>query len=178
MQDIGLLLGVAAVFSFGWFVMKRLDAFLKRNAQEIQERAAGGAHALRIAFSDPMAAGAVSRTLELICKAHPDTAVYLYTADANIILARLHGGQLDAAIIPCETAGEKSSQYGREDVLVRPSAVVVQDAALPLCPLETKGVLQQLIWVKGACNGVAEDFAAQAAHDLQQQAGNACWEKV
>ena len=158
--------------------MKRLDAFLKHNAQEIQESAAGRAHALRIAFSDPMAAGSVSRTLELICKAHPDTAVYLYTADANIILARLHGGQLDAAIIPCETAGEKSSQYGREDVLVRPSAVVVQDAALPLCPLETKGALQQLVWVKGACNGVAEDFAAQAARDLQQQAGNVCWEKV
>ena len=155
MQYIGLLLGVAAVFAFGWFVMKRLDAFLKHNAQEIQESAAGGAHALRIAFSDPMAAGAVSRTLELICRAHPDTAVYLYTADANIILARLHGGQLDAAIIPCETAGEKSSQYGREDVLVRPSAVVVQDAALPLCPLETKWALQQLVWVKGACNGVA-----------------------
>ena len=178
MQGIGLLLGVAAVFAFGWFVMKRLDAFLKHNAQEIQESAAGRAHALRIAFSDPMAAGSVSRTLELICKAHPDTAVYLYTADANIILARLHGGQLDAAIIPCETAGEKSSQYGREDVLVRPSAVVVQDAALPLCPLETKGALQQLVWVKGACNGVAEDFAAQAARDLQQQAGNVCWEKV
>ena len=178
MQDIGLLLGVAAVFAFGWFVMKRLDAFLKHNAQEIQESAAGRAHALRIAFSDPMAAGSVSRTLELICKAHPDTAVYLYTADANIILARLHGGQLDAAIIPCETAGKKSSQYGREDVLVRPSAVVVQDAALPLCPLETKGALQQLVWVKGACNGVAEDFAAQAARDLQQQAGNVCWEKV
>lgn len=83
MRDIILLVGVAVMFVFGWFVMKRLDAFLVSNAQAIQEEARSRESVLRIAVSDPAMIGEVSHTLEPLRETHPDIEVRLYTADAG-----------------------------------------------------------------------------------------------
>lgn len=178
MQGIVLLLSAMAVFSLGLLAMDRLDAFLAHCAGAPEGGASHGESALRIAFSSPMAACAVARSLGPVCRERFSLDIDLYAADTGILLERLYGGQLDVVVIPCDGISVTPDGYAAADILVEPGAVTVNEAALPLRPLEPGCVLQRIVWAKGACGGAADAFAAQAIQDLQRFSGNVRREKV
>ena len=63
MQDVILLVSTSAIFIFGYFMVKKLDAFLENNWNEQEHALIHGENSLKIGFSNPLMADSLSDVL-------------------------------------------------------------------------------------------------------------------
>ena len=106
MKAVILLCALAAVFVPGYFLMKRLDAFLESNRQEGEKTH----KALRIAFENPALAGGAEDIIKEFSKTEPDCEIKIYSAKSGDILKKLETGEFDIAF-----ADEASLDSGKDD---------------------------------------------------------------
>lgn len=89
MQDLLLVAAVAAMFLFGWFLMKRLDCFLEKNHQAQTLLLESGKDTLRIGFSNPSIADSISDVLERYSKRCSGISVYLFHGTEHELIKQL-----------------------------------------------------------------------------------------
>lgn len=97
MRDIFLVIAVAAVFIFGFFVMKRLDVFLEENRRRVLEKE-DNAH-LCIAFENPMTAESITPLLENFSRKHPDCEIHLFCGTSQEILKQIERNTVDFGLM-------------------------------------------------------------------------------
>ena len=76
MLDILLIAVMAAVVTFGWFLMRKLDNTLEHIRQEEEAPDSGRKPALRIGLSDPLMADSLSGALERQAKAKVTVSLF------------------------------------------------------------------------------------------------------
>ena len=104
MREFLLACAVAAVFGFCYFLMKKLDLFLKENCQRTPE-----ASVLRIAFETPAEAVLAADFLEQLSVEHPGCGLCIFYASADEIRRMLEEREIDFGFL----AGDAAAVPGR-----------------------------------------------------------------
>ena len=103
MQDVILLVSTSAIFIFGYFMVKKLDAFLENNRNEQENALTYGENSLRIGFSNPLMAGGLSDVFETYGEQHPDVSVYIFSGEESELCRELETHKLDIIFLPKNT---------------------------------------------------------------------------
>ena len=90
---------MAAVFAFGYFVVRRLDAYILENQQRIAENVHQNSRCIRIAAEASGLLDDISDALEDCSGAIPYMEFFLACGSRNRLLGRLSDGTLDIALL-------------------------------------------------------------------------------
>ena len=103
MQDVILLVSTSAIFIFGYFMVKKLDAFLENNWNEQEHALIHGENSLKIGFSNPLMADSLSDVLETYGKQHPDVFIDIFSGEDSELCRELETHKLDIIFLPENT---------------------------------------------------------------------------
>lgn len=158
MQDVLLLVVVAATFVFGWFVMGKVDCFLEadRHAQELQ--LASGGNILRLGFCDPTAADSMTDVLEQYSRLCPDTSVRIFCGSEGKLLKGLSGGKLDVIFLPINTEIPAHMHYNSKGVSLNYMPVVMKYSGLLIEPIADGRIIQNALWNGETASAYANCF--------------------
>lgn len=146
MQDLLLAAGAAAVFVFGWFLMKRLDCFLEKNCQAQEIQLASGKDTLRIGFFNPSAADSITDALEQYSKQYPGISVYLFHGSEQELIKRFSAKKLHVIFLPKDADIPVDIHYNIREVLLGFSPVMMKYGGLPIEPMTEGSIIQKVLW--------------------------------
>ena len=146
MQDVILLVSTSAIFIFGYFLMKKLDAFLESNWNEQEHALAYSENSLRIGFSNPLMAGSLSDVLETYGKQHPNVSIHIFSGEESELCRELRTHKLDIIFLPENTAVSEKTHYNARMVLLCCTPVVMEYAGLPIEPIAQNPITQKALW--------------------------------
>lgn len=146
MQDAVLLASTLAVFVFGYFLMKKLDAFLDANRKEQKFAPTYGEHDLRIGFSDPLTAESISSILEAYGKRHPNASVHLFSGDEHELRRELEAHKLDMIFLSERSVLPEKTGYHEHKVLLCFTPVLMKYAGLSIEPITQDQIVQKAVW--------------------------------
>ena len=157
MQDVILLVSTSAIFIFGYFLMKKLDAFLESNWNEQEHALTYSESSLRIGFSNPLMAGSLSDVLETYGKQHPDVSIHIFSGEESELCRELETHKLDIIFLPENTDISKKTHYNARMVLLRCAPVVMEYAGLPIEPI-TQNQITQIALCRDSKQSPVVDF--------------------
>ena len=146
MQDVILLVSTSAIFIFGYFMVKKLDAFLENNWNEQEHALIHGENSLKIGFSNPLMADSLSDVLETYGKQHPDVFIHIFSGEDSELCRELETHKLDIIFLPENTDISKKTHYNARMVLLRCAPVVMEYADLPIEPITRNPITQIALW--------------------------------
>lgn len=146
MQDVILLVSTSAIFIFGYFMVKKLDAFLENNWNEQEHALIHGENSLKIGFSNPLMADSLSDVLETYGKQHPDVFIHIFSGEDSELCRELETHKLDIIFLPENTDISKKTHYNARMVLLRCAPVVMEYADLPIEPITQNQITQIALW--------------------------------
>ena len=129
MQDVLLLVTVAVMFAFGWFLMGKLDCFLESNRHRQELQLSSGENALCLGFCNPTAADSITNVLEQCSKLYPENAE-----------------------IPAHM------QYNCKMVSLHYTPVMMKYGGLPIEPIADGHITQKVLWIGEAASAFAGCF--------------------
>lgn len=159
MQDVILLVSTSAIFVFGYFLMKKLDAFLKNNWNEQEHFLTYGENSLRIGFFNPFMADSLSDVLEAYGKQHPDVSIHIFSGEASELCKELETHKLDMIFLPENTTVSEKTHYNARTVLLRCAPVAMKYAGLPIEPITQNHITQKALWRNYEKSPVVDSFA-------------------
>ncbi|MDO4322210.1 MAG: hypothetical protein Q4C61_06750 [Lachnospiraceae bacterium] len=146
MQDLLLAAAVAAMFVFGWFLMKRLDCFLEKNRQAQTLLPESGKDTLRIGFSNPSAADSITDVLEQCKKQYSDISVYLFHGSEQELIKRFSANKLDVIFLPKAIDVPVDVHCCAREVLLSYTPVMMKYGGLPIEPIAEGHIMQKVLW--------------------------------
>ena len=146
MQDVILLVSTSAVFIFGYFLMKKLDAFLENNWNGQDHLLTYDENSLRIGFSNPFIADSLSDVFEAYGKQHPDVSIHIFSGEESELCRELETHKLDIIFLPENTDISKKTHYNARMVLLRCAPVVMEYADVPIEPITQNQITQIALW--------------------------------
>ena len=158
MQDVILLVSTSAIFIFGYFMVKKLDAFLENNWNEQEHALIHGENSLKIGFSNPLMADSLSDVLETYGKQHPDVFIHIFSGEDSELCRELETHKLDIIFLPENTDISKKTHYNARMVLPRCAPVVMEDADLPIEPITRNQSTQIALWRDSKKSPVVDFF--------------------
>lgn len=158
MQNFFLLMAVAAIVVFLYFVMKRLDCFLEnsRQAQMISQKSTE--HILKIGFSNPLVADSLLQVFEkysLIC---PDVSVRLFGGTEKELLREFSKGKINVIFLSESGDILEKKHYNIRKVMLNLSPVFTNGIDLPIEPITEEPVLQEVLWLRQEMISAADAF--------------------
>ena len=111
MQDVILLVSTSAIFIFGYFMVKKLDAFLENNWNEQEHALIHGENSLKIGFSNPLMAGGLADAFETYGKQHPDVSIHIFSGEESELCRELETHKLDIIFLSENTDISKKTHY-------------------------------------------------------------------
>ena len=156
MQDFLLLVSVLAIFIFGWFLMKKLDAFLDENRKVQEEQLEKGGNALRIGFANPLVADSISDVLEQYSRQYPEFSVCLFHGNAEDLLKKVALHKLDIVFLPEQADIPSDKDYNRKKVILASTPVIMKYGGLPIEPIADGNIYENIVWREQ--NKVVEGF--------------------
>lgn len=146
MQDAILLISTLAVFIFGYFLMKKLDAFLESARMEEKSAPDCGENSLRIGFSNLFMAESISSFLEAYGKRHPNASVRIFSGEEHELCISLETHELDMILLPENSVlPEKTCCHAQKQFLGFTPAVM-KYAGLSIEPITQDQIVQQAVW--------------------------------
>lgn len=158
MQDVILLVSTSAIFIFGYFMVKKLDAFLENNWNEQEHALIHGENSLKIGFSNPLMADSLSDVLETYGKQHPDVFIHIFSGEDSELCRELETHKLDIIFLPENTDISKKTHYNVRMVLLRCAPVVMEYAGLPIEPITQNQITQIALWRDSKKSSVVDFF--------------------
>lgn len=150
MQDLLLVAAVAAMFLFGWFLMKRLDRFLEKNRQTQTLLLESDKDTLRIGFSNPSIADSISDVLERYSKRCSGISVYLFHGTEQEMIKQLFHNKLNVIFLPKDADVPADLHYNVREVLLRCTPVMMKYGGLPIEPIAEGCITQKVLWSEEA----------------------------
>ena len=158
MKIVILLVSTSAVFIFGYFLMKKLDAFLENNWNGQDHLLTYDENSLRIGFSNPFIADSLSDVFEAYGKQHPDVSIYIFSGEESELCRELKTQKLDIIFLPENTDISKKTHYNVRMVLLRCAPVVMEYAGLPIEPITQNQITQKALWRNSKKSPVIDFF--------------------
>lgn len=104
MQDVILICTTAAVFLFGFFMIKRFDAFMAENQRAIEEENRKNKSLIRIAAENPMLVDSMAPAMESCSWSNPYVTFSVSVGRTKHMLRRLQEGTVDLLLLDEDTA--------------------------------------------------------------------------
>ena len=114
MQEVLLFAAVAVMFSFGWFLMGKLDGFLEANGHGQKLQRSSGGSTLWLGVCNPMVAENMTDVLEQYSQLYPEMSVRVFCEPEEELLKGFSAGKFDVVFLPKSAqipAPEKKSTF-------------------------------------------------------------------
>lgn len=157
MKDLFLICAVAAVFVFGYFIMKKLDDFLDNNRRQISEDI--GTHSLRIAFEMPALIASVADLLDRFSRKNQNCELCLFYGSANEIEKRLSENKLDFGFVAADSVCTSGEEIDSIVLPLRQSVIHSETVGLPVMPIGASEITTKIIWKENNVNPYGKLFA-------------------
>lgn len=144
MKDFILICAVAAVFVFGYIVVKKVDNFLEnshRHTTKIQKDSL-----LRIAFEMPVVIESASQLMEKFSKEYPDCEFFLFCGSAQEIVNKLETNEIDFGFVTENSICTFNKKYGSIILPLQPNTITVDSIGYSVIPLEDSKIMTRVIW--------------------------------
>lgn len=158
MQDILLVVAVAAVFAFGWYLMGKLDAFLDSNRQDEAALLSASENNLRIGFFDPLVADSLSSALEKYSRICPSVSVSLFSGTEAELMREFCSHKLDMIFLPENVSIPDKIHSQVDEVSLEHMPVVMQYGGLQIEPITEGWIQQKVVWEKTETASEANRF--------------------
>ena len=148
MRDLVLGASVAAIFAFGWYLMRKIDAFLESSCQEQASLLPTGQNILRIGFFDPLVADSLGGVLERYSREYPGVSLCLFSGTEAQLMRKFVSHQLDMIFLPENTAVPENISGHVGEISLQRIPVLTQFGGLQIEPI-TKGYSHQtMVWAE------------------------------
>lgn len=166
MQDILLIVAVAAVFAFGWYLMGKLDAFLDSNRQDEAALLSASENNLRIGFFDPLVADSLSSALEKYSRICPSASVSLFSGTEAELMREFCSHKLDMIFLPENVSIPNKIHSQVDEVSLEHMPVVMQYGGLQIEPITEGRIQQKVVWEKTGTASEANRFIQFLKDDI------------
>lgn len=146
MQDILLIVAVAAVFAFGWYLMGKLDAFLESNRQDQAALLPANENNLRIGFFDPLVADSLSSVLEKYSRIYPSVSVSLFSGTEAELMREFCSHKMDMIFLPENVSIPDKIHSQVDEISLEHMPVVMQYGGLQIEPITEGRIQQKVVW--------------------------------
>lgn len=157
MKELMIACAVAAIFVFGYFIMKKLDAFLAANRRCIDNDKEMPENSLLLAFDNPMILDALSPLFEEFSKANPNCRLHFLFGNTEDIYDKLNKNSIDFAFIKY-TAANNETAYHHLIISPKQDSFFCDNIGHPIEPLNPAEIQTAVIWKKASNNALAESF--------------------
>lgn len=148
MQNFLLLVMVAAVFIFGWFIVKRLDYFLANNCQIQDWEPPKKKNILRIGFSNPFVPDGLANVLEQYSKIYTDVSVRIFYGTEDELIKNLLVHKLDIVFLPENIDIPANARYNIKEILLSNTPIMMKYAGAPIEPIASGNIIQNVLWLE------------------------------
>ena len=160
MKELLLMCAVAAIIVFGYFVMKKLDAFLENNRRLIDAELAK--NSLYLAIDNPMILDSLMPLFEQFSKTNPNCQLHFLFGNIEDIYDKLNKNRIDLGLIENNASAKQNS-------------IICEEAGCTIEPLNPSGIQIAVVWKKASSNALVRSFSELLASN--QAAINAEYEK-
>ena len=154
MKELFLVCAVGAVLAFGFFVVKRLDAYLEKNRGKAEEATVSR---LFVAFENPMILEALVPVFERFSKEYPSCEIRLFCGSAQEINDKINENKVDLGLVQEEHIfDEESVSYLR--LSLEKEALFCDNVGLPIQPLGEARVSTVVMWKRESKKNYIQSF--------------------
>ena len=156
MKELLLVCAVAAIIVFGYFVMKKLDAFLENNRHLNDEEIAE--NSLFIAFDNPMILDCVMPLFEKFSKGNPNCQLHFLFGNTEDIYDKLNKNRIDFGFIE-NNASANDDTYNCLILSAKQNSMICEKAGCTIEPLNPSVIQTAVIWKKASSNALVNSFS-------------------
>ena len=156
MKELLLVCAVAAIIVFGYFVMKKLDAFLENNRHLIDEEIAE--NSLFIAFDNPMILDSLMPLFEKFSMANPNCQLHFLFGNTEDIYDKLNKNRIDFGFIE-NNAYANDDTYNCLILSAKQNSMICEKAGCTIEPLNPSVIQTAVIWKKASSNALVNSFS-------------------
>lgn len=156
MKELLLMCAVAAFIVFGYFVMKKLDAFLENNRRLTDAEIAG--NSLLIAFDNPMIIDSLMPLFEKFSKANPNCQLQFLFGNAEDIYDKLNKNRIDFGFIE-NNAYENDDIYNCLIISTQQNSIFCVKTGCTIESLNPSEIQTTVIWNKASDNAFVNSFS-------------------
>lgn len=148
MKELLIVAVIAVVFVFGWFLMKRLDYFLKNNFQAQALEEMSGKDTLRIGLSNPLVSDSIANILEQYSQIYTNISVRIFYGAEDTLIKELVISKLDVVFLSGHVDIPTDVQYNVKKALLSYTPVIMKYGGLPIEPIADGNIVQNVLWLK------------------------------
>lgn len=156
MKELLLVCAVAAIIVFGYFVMKKLDAFLENNRHLIDEEIAE--NSLFIAFDNPMILDSLMPLFEKFSMAISNCQLHFLFGNTEDIYDKLNKNRIDFGFIE-NNASANDDTYNCLILSAKQNSMICEKAGCTIEPLNPSVIQTAVIWKKASSNALVNSFS-------------------
>ena len=156
MKELLLVCAVAAFIVFGYFIMKKLDAFSANNRRLIEAEFAE--NSLLLAFDNPMIIDSLMTLFEKFSKANPNCQFHFLFGNTEDIYDKLNKNRIDFGFIE-NTASANDDTYNCLIISAKQNSVFYEKAGCTIELLNPSGIQTAVVWKKASSNALVNSFS-------------------
>ena len=156
MKELLLVCAVATIIVFGYFLMKKLDAFLANNRRLIDAEIAE--NSLYLAFDNPMILDSLMPMLERFSKANPNCQLHFLFGNTEDIYDKLNKNRIDFGFIENNTSANDDT-YNCLILSAKQNSMICEKAGCTIEPLAPSVIQTAVIWKKASSNALVNSFS-------------------
>ena len=156
MKELLLVCAVATIIVFGYFLMKKLDAFLANNRRLIDAEIAE--NSLYLAFDNPMILDSLMPMLERFSKANPNCQLHFLFGNTEDIYDKLNKNRIDFGFIE-NNASANDDTHNCLIISAKKNSIYIEEAGCTIEPLDPSGIQTAVIWKKASSNALVNSFS-------------------
>ena len=156
MKEFLLVCAVAAIIVFGYFMMKKLDAFLANNQRLID--AGIRENSLLLAFDNPMIIESLMPLFEKFSNTNPDCQLHFLFGKPEEIYDKLDENCIDFGFIE-NTASKKEDSYNCLIISTKQNNIFCKKTGCPLESLNPVEIQTLVLWKRASNSTFANSFS-------------------
>ena len=155
MKELLLVCAVAAMIVFGYFIMKKLDAFLADNRRLIGAETAE--NSLFIAFDNPMIVDSLMPLFKKFSKINPNCQLCFLFGNTEDIYDKLNENRVDFGFIE-NTASATEHTDNCIILSTKQSSILCEKVGCTIEPLNPSEIQTAVIWKRTSSNAFVDSF--------------------
>lgn len=156
MKELLLVCAVAAIIVFGYFIMKKLDAFLENNRRLIDAEIAK--NSLYLALDNPMILDSLMPLFEKFSMANPNCQLHFLFGDTEDIYDKLNKNRIDFGFIE-NNASANDDTYNCLIISAKQNSIICEKTGCTIEPLNPSGIQTAVVWKKASSNALVNSFS-------------------
>ena len=156
MIELLLVCAVAAFIVFGYFIMKKLDAFSANNRRLIEAEFAE--NSLLLAFDNPMIIDSLMPLFEKFSKSNPNCQFHFLFGNTEDIYDKLNKNRMDFGFIK-NNASANDDTYNCFIISTKQNRIICEKAGCTVEPMNPSEIQTAVIWKKTSSNALVNSFS-------------------